>query len=284
VSTTLILIALFFYNSKSYKHLVIEELAISYYAYYFLQFYIISLILFMINGIKFSNKLIAACLLFAGILTLNNYSSSFKSEAFKLLEINYHLKNFFYKSFINFQKFFALVLPLVFTYLFQKRHINSFYGMNKNNFEIKPYLWMLVVMLPMIVIASFSDSFLNTYPRYRLGSAEEKGLISPYFSLSFFEVTYALRFIGVELFWRGLMIIGFVQLFGKRVILPVAALYSVWHFGKPMGEAIGAFFGGYILGVITFRTLSIYGGIIVHYGIALAMDIAAGIQFLYSND
>ena len=54
--------------------------------------------------------------------------------------------------------------------------------------------------------------------------------------------------------------------------------YASLHFGKPLGETIGSIFGGYILGVLALQTRSIWGGIIVHVGVAWLMDLAALLQ------
>ena len=68
---------------------------------------------------------------------------------------------------------------------------------------------------------------------------------------------------------------------GKDIILPASALYCVYHFGKPMGEAISSFFGGTVVGIFAYRTKSIYGGILIHMGIAFLMELAAFIHKMY---
>jgi membrane protease YdiL (CAAX protease family) len=51
-----------------------------------------------------------------------------------------------------------------------------------------------------------------------------------------------------------------------------------------MAESIGAAFGGLILGVIAMRTGSIFGGIIVHIGVAMMMEAGAYAQlYLFGN-
>ncbi|MDA3927760.1 MAG: hypothetical protein PF541_02300 [Prolixibacteraceae bacterium] len=52
------------------------------------------------------------------------------------------------------------------------------------------------------------------------------------------------------------------KLLGREAVFPMIATYVVLHFGKPMGEAVGAVFMGYILGVIAFEGKNIWGGII----------------------
>jgi hypothetical protein len=65
---------------------------------------------------------------------------------------------------------------------------------------------------------------------------------------------------------------------GRGAVLSMAVLYCTLHFGKPMGEAISSIFGGYILGVVAYETKSIWGGVIVHIGIAWMMEIIAFLQ------
>jgi membrane protease YdiL (CAAX protease family) len=82
----------------------------------------------------------------------------------------------------------------------------------------------------------------------------------------------------VELAFRGFLVIGMARWLGTRAVLPMAVMYCVLHFGKPMGEAIASFFGGYILGVLALRSRSIWGGVVVHLGLAWMMEFAAYLQ------
>jgi membrane protease YdiL (CAAX protease family) len=77
--------------------------------------------------------------------------------------------------------------------------------------------------------------------------------------------------------WRGRFVrrLSGRDFVGRAALMPMVTLYAFWHFGKPIPEAIGSIFAGYILGVIALRTRSIVGGIIVHVGVALGMDFAA---------
>jgi membrane protease YdiL (CAAX protease family) len=79
----------------------------------------------------------------------------------------------------------------------------------------------------------------------------------------------------VEIFFRGFLVLAVGRFLGKDAILPMAATYAALHFGKPLGETISSIFGGYILGVVCFRSATIYGGIFLHAGIALMMELYA---------
>ncbi|NNE28673.1 MAG: CPBP family intramembrane metalloprotease, partial [Saprospiraceae bacterium] len=109
------------------------------------------------------------------------------------------------------------------------------------------------------------------YPRLKLKYFQE-GYLNYFLS---YEPFYLGGFMMLEWLFRGLLVIGMVKYLGHRAILPMAALYCLIHFGKPMGECISSIFGGYLLGVFAYYSRSIWGGIIVHMGIAFMMDLAA---------
>ena len=71
----------------------------------------------------------------------------------------------------------------------------------------------------------------------------------------------------------GFLILAFIKWAGKDAILPMACFYCTIHFGKPLGECISSYFGGIILGVVVYHTRSIYGGLLVHLGIAWLMEL-----------
>jgi len=85
-------------------------------------------------------------------------------------------------------------------------------------------------------------------------------------------------FFSIEFFFRGFLILAFVGIVGPRAILPMAYMYVVIHWNKPMGELISSFFGGTLLGIVAYYSRSIVGGIIVHVGIAWMMEIGAFIS------
>jgi Type II CAAX prenyl endopeptidase Rce1-like len=89
-------------------------------------------------------------------------------------------------------------------------------------------------------------------------------------------LNYAMHWIiTIELFFRGLLIVTLSRVLGVHAIVPVALFYFSIHLGKPMLEAISSFFGGLILGAVSIETKSIWGGWMVHCGIALFMELLA---------
>ena len=168
-------------------------------------------------------------------------------------------------------------IPLVGYWLVYDRKSQALYGFNKS-FDAKPYLIMILLMFPLLLWASFQKDFLEAYPVY-----PGKGFIhllnlENWQGILLFETAYSLDFVAVEFVFRGFMVLAIGKYLGKGAIMPMVTLYCLFHFGKPLGEAISSIFGGYILGILAYYTRSIYGGIIIHLGVALMMELLAMIQ------
>lgn len=178
-------------------------------------------------------------------------------------------------------KFSLGFIPLFLFWWFKDRGTQPLYGMHNGKLDLRPYLIMLAIMVPIIAIASQDAGFLRKYPRSQVMRAIE--LFNPDHAgyILSYETLYILDFYVIELFFRGFMILAFVRIAGPKVILPTAVFYCVLHFGKPFGEALSSLFGGTLLGIITYYSRSIWGGIIVHMGIALAMEVCAYLTLAY---
>ena len=156
-----------------------------------------------------------------------------------------------------------------------------FYGLTKKNITWRPYLLMLLIMLPLVAAASTQADFLAVYPKLKTVTSvyDENGL--SFWQKLLFELSYGSDFVGIELFFRGFLILAFIKWAGKDAILPMACFYCTIHFGKPLGECISSYFGGIILGVVVYHTRSIYGGLIVHLGIAWLMELGGHLSPLW---
>jgi hypothetical protein len=140
---------------------------------------------------------------------------------------------------------------------------------------MQPYWLMLLLMVPLIFLAATQPDFQEVYPK--LQHAVPAGGKPSWYQVLFFELAYGSDFITIELFFRGFLVVYFARWAGAQAILPMAVLYCVIHFGKPLGECISSFFGGMLLGIVSYRTQSIWGGLAVHLGIAWLMEMAPGI-------
>ncbi|MBS1564567.1 MAG: CPBP family intramembrane metalloprotease [Bacteroidetes bacterium] len=150
---------------------------------------------------------------------------------------------------------------------------DSFWGLTTRNFRWQPYAIMLLCMIPLIGFASTQGDFLAAYPKVK-----QVAFIDPYVQHRapyklLYEIGYGLDFVSIELFFRGFLVFAFVRFFGADAIVPMAVFYCSIHFGKPLFECISSFFGGLLLGIVSYRTRSILGGFMVHVGIAWMMEL-----------
>ncbi len=174
----------------------------------------------------------------------------------------------------------VFLLFLLYT-LIDKNRIDTFYGLTFKDVDYKAYLLLFVLMIPLVFGASFLTQFTDYYPKYKSSLGEAFALyydLPIWLSVLVYEISYLSDFLSIELFFRGFLIIGLAPHLGKHVILPMACTYAVLHFGKPLGECISSVFGGYILGVIALYSRNIWGGVVLHMGVAALMEFFAFLQ------
>jgi len=131
------------------------------------------------------------------------------------------------------------------------------------------YLAMMAVMVPLLFWASTRDSFQATYPYVKdLGSNWP-------LTIAIWEVAYVSRFVCLEFFFRGYIILGLEEKLGYTAIAASTAPYALIHSGKPFPEAMGAIAAGAVLGLLVIRTRTILGGAMMHASVAVSMDMLA---------
>jgi hypothetical protein len=145
-----------------------------------------------------------------------------------------------------------------------------FYGTATKAFDAQPYFLLLFLMLPLLLVAATQPDFLAIYPKLKNIAFLDDGT---WWHKLLYELSYGSDFFTIELFFRGFLILAFARWAGHKAVLPMALFYCTIHFGKPLGECISSYFGGLILGVITLHTRAIWGGLIVHLGIAWLMEL-----------
>jgi membrane protease YdiL (CAAX protease family) len=130
------------------------------------------------------------------------------------------------------------------------------------------YAALFAAVLPAVLLASTTTAFRHTYPFYRLAN---RSLID----LVLWEALYALQFLSLEFFFRGFILHGLRRALGANAIFVMLVPYCMIHYGKPLPETIGAIGAGLILGTLAMRTRSIWGGVLIHVGVATTMDVLA---------
>lgn len=164
-----------------------------------------------------------------------------------------------------------VMLPLLMLmhWLLEKKW--TLYGVKQTQ-SLKTYILLIAFMLPLLIWASLQNDFSLVYPKAGI-VGRQLGNEANLFHYLLFETAYAADFFTIEFFFRGFLIVALSKLIGKQCLLPVALFYFSIHLGKPMMEAVSSFFGGLILGSISYHSKSIWGGLLVHISIALLMEL-----------
>ena len=164
-----------------------------------------------------------------------------------------------------------MLLPCLVLRLRKQRIMDYHLSIHGLREHFRVYLSFLAVMLPTVVVLSFGERFSSYYPFYSKASRS-------WFDFGVWELTYAAQFFALEFFFRGFLLQGCRKSMGSQAIFAAVVPYCMIHFGKPFLETIAAIIAGIILGTLAMRTRSIWGGFMVHVGVALSMDTAAILQ------
>jgi len=170
----------------------------------------------------------------------------------------------------------VLLIPLFIYYKKDKDQMAGFYGLTLKGKSLKMYIPLLAIMAVIIYLSTFLPSIQKFYPMYfKSGGASFSRLngLPNWLTIASFESFYLSSFISIEFFFRGFLIFSFVRFLGPQVVLPAVCCYAALHFGKPFAEAFSSIFGGYILSILALKTKNLWGGVILHVGIAGMMEL-----------
>lgn len=121
-----------------------------------------------------------------------------------------------------------------------------------------------------VIVAATQTDFLATYPLVERAPASWSWRL-----LLAYWLLYAAQFVCVEFFFRGFLLFPLRPRIGDAAIAVMVVPYAMLHIPKPPAEAVLAIAGGAVLGWLALRAETIWGGVLVHAGMALTMDAAA---------
>jgi uncharacterized protein len=133
------------------------------------------------------------------------------------------------------------------------------------------YAGLFAIALPFVIVVSGSMEFQEHYPILEI----VPGQTDVWRDLAIWWPFYALQFVAIETFFRGVLVLGLSERFGSSAVLIAVVPYMMIHFVKPPAEAAASIVGGVVLGYLALRTRSIVWGIALHIAVAASMDIAA---------
>jgi len=133
------------------------------------------------------------------------------------------------------------------------------------------YFGLFVVMVPLVIWASTLPDFQASYPQTR-GVMSGNEVSIRLFIL--YHAAYFMVFVSGESLWRGYMTFGLGRDLDVGALPWMVMMYSIGHYGKPILEVNAAIVAGFVLGYLALRHRSFFLGALLHWSIALSMDLA----------
>jgi CAAX protease family protein len=130
------------------------------------------------------------------------------------------------------------------------------------------YVVLYLLVLPFVIPAAFSPHTAKFYPFFK-GAGEGLG---PFVR---WQLVYGLQFLSLEFFFRGFLLFGLEKRFGIHAVFVMIVPYAMIHFRKSWPESVAAIVAGLVLGVLALRTRSVLGGVLIHWAVAITMDVCA---------
>lgn len=84
-----------------------------------------------------------------------------------------------------------------------------------------------------------------------------------------------LDLIGWEFFFRGFLLFGYARVFGAHALWLQAVPFALAHLGKPAAETYSTIFGGFLFGLVAWRSRSFIYPFLIHWFISAFTIFAA---------
>jgi membrane protease YdiL (CAAX protease family) len=120
---------------------------------------------------------------------------------------------------------------------------------------------VIAIAIPILWFVARSDPAMVAY------YAEEWGGAAPL--LTFLDL------IGWEFFFRGFVLFGYARVFGSHALWLHAVPFALAHLSKPAVETYSTIFGGFLFGLVAWRTKSFIYPFLIHWFISTFTMFAA---------
>ncbi len=162
-------------------------------------------------------------------------------------------------------------IPIIFLKLTKRSLADYYLGLPKGQAHWTPYIVCLIPVSLIVVWVSYWPDFQAIYPFYSLAGRS-------WFDLIAWELAYGLQFFALEFFFRAFLLESLRKALGYGAIAFMLVPYCMIHFPKTAAESLGSVVAGLILGYLAMKGRSIWGGVLVHWFIAVEMDVLSLIQ------
>ncbi len=133
----------------------------------------------------------------------------------------------------------------------------------------KACLVLFALMVPVLLFASRLEAFQRTYPLFRQAAEGWKSFLTV-------QAYFGGYWFAWEFFFRGFMLFALARRYGAPTAIFIQAIpFTLAHLGKPELEVYASFIAGIALGYLDWRGKSIFPSFLLHWMVALSMDLLA---------
>lgn len=158
-----------------------------------------------------------------------------------------------------------MIIPLGIILFAERKHPRD-YGFTFGDWKAGLALTGLAIVIgaPILWLVSTSDPSMQKY------YASQLNLGLPIMSF--------LDLIGWEFFFRGWILFGYMRVFGDHALWLQAVPFALAHMGKPEVETLSTIFGGFLFGLVAWRTRSFIYPFLIHWFVlTFTVLVAAGV-------
>lgn len=175
-----------------------------------------------------------------------------------------------YHNFTGFREldglFIYLLIPLLIIWFVHRKSPKDF-GLQIGDWKTGLGLTGLVILvcIPILWFTAKGDESMQKYYSSRLGPALPL--------LAFIDL------LSWEFFFRGWILFGYARKFGDNALWLQAVPFAIAHFGKPEIETISTIFGGFLFGLVAWRSGSFIYAFLIHLFVNIFTILVAGGAF-----
>jgi len=159
--------------------------------------------------------------------------------------------------------FLYLVIPLIIIVVVLRENPAE-YGFRLGDWKAGLAMTGIVILIaaPILYFTASSDSSMQAYYQ-RLLTPRLPGYVF-------------LDLIGWEFVFRGWLLFGYAKKYGHDALWLQAVPFALMHLGKPEVETLSTIFGGFLFGLVAWRSRSFIYAFLIHYFVFFFTVLVAG--------
>jgi hypothetical protein len=150
----------------------------------------------------------------AGFYYYRNFAELFKENPFE--------RYYIIRLSVRIKHFIPYVIVLFIIKMIYDRNVAFFYGLRFGGISYKPFFILLILIIPLVVFASFLESFQDAYPQFPYWRFPEVFGLNKTKMMLIFESFYTVSFVSTELIFRGALVIAMISVLGKESVILMA--------------------------------------------------------------